>query len=93
MRTVIVPDPISKAIGRVGLSRETFVMVYTRIHHDIPRDYQRFRKRRVNSRPELYRYWIVVEQDDVFHRFWFAIDDSTSDTHLFIKSVAHSRLS
>ena len=81
-RKVVVPQPISRAIGAFGLPRELLVMLLARIHEGVVRDYDKHRTHRAGDDDRLYRYRILIHLDSKRHLFAFAIDDSTSPEHL-----------
>lgn len=89
-RRVIVPKTVSEYIGTRGLSRSIVIALFTRIHTDIPKDFQDFRSLRVRGHEDsLYRYRFVIVEGGRRHLFTFTIDDATSPEHLIIASIRH----
>jgi hypothetical protein len=87
-RKIVVPQPISEAIGTFELPRPILVRLLARMHHDIWRDYERFKRFRLQG-DRLYRYRFVIEDEHAKHLFTFVIDDTTAQEHLIVADIRH----
>ena len=85
-----VPKSIRDEIGRFQLPREVLIQLITRMHHDVPRDYQLFRKYRVQTDERSYRYRFVISEKDTRHLFTFAIDDTTAAGFFIFTAITHN---
>jgi hypothetical protein len=85
----IIPDPISREIGSFQLPRQTVVQLLAAIHEAIPREYERFRKYRVENNDRLYRFKLLIPAGETIHLFMFSIDDTTANGHLILADITH----
>ena len=86
----VVPKPISQKFRSFGLPRDVMINLCTRIHHDIPRDYEQFRSYRIGDDGATYAYRMVIpEKSGRRHLFTFAISDSAQG-FLILLDITHS---
>jgi hypothetical protein len=88
-RKVIIPVPISQAIGALGVPRPVIVRLLTEIHTELAQDYEKFRSLRVSG-GRNFSYRLVIQDALGRHYFDLAIDDTTSSDHLLIVGLKHS---
>ncbi|MFO0929790.1 MAG: hypothetical protein U0736_22660 [Gemmataceae bacterium] len=87
MRRMLVSPQMSQSLGRL-LSREGVVRLLTGLH-DLPRQYDRFRRLRTPEDESLFLYFDAVADGGQMHTFTFLIDDSTSPDHLIVTTYEH----
>jgi hypothetical protein len=91
MRKVTVPPPISQYIGGLSLSRALVVQILTRMHVELPNEYERFSRYRVKGHESWYRYRFVIRENNIRHLLTFAVDDSTSPDDLIVRAIRYDR--
>lgn len=90
MRKVLVPKPVSEAIGALSLGRAVLVQLLTRVHLDISRTYDDRKMFRAKGAEDThYRHSLVVKEAGVRHLFVLTIDDTTSQDNLIIDDIRH----
>jgi hypothetical protein len=65
------------------------IQLVSRMHHDIPRDYPRFRNFRLENTEDKYRYRMRIVDGLIRHLFTFAIDDTTAQGFLIVADISH----
>ena len=87
--TVVQPH-MSAAIGACGLSRSGMVMVLTALHHSLPAQAERLRRKRDPDEPDSYFLFRLGFADDgSWHHLEFWVDDVTAPDRLFIEKLVH----
>ena len=89
-RKIVVPKPVSTAIGSFGLPRELVNRLLSQLHNEVQRDYERFRHFRLIDE-RMYRHRLLIRTDGGKHLFTFAIDDTTSPELLVIVGVVYDK--
>lgn len=85
---VLIEKPVSRAIGRFGLSRAGVLRLLVRMQTDIPGKYESYRKIRMPDREDYCRASLVIVDQNARHVFSFVIDDSTAQGILFVKEIS-----
>lgn len=88
-RKVVVPQPISQAIGLLGISRPLCVRLLTALHNDLSNVADEARNLRDPEDETLFLYPIRLTEESRHHLFVLAVDDTTAPDHLVLASIGH----
>jgi len=90
-RHVIVDPDVVASVGEQELSRTAIVQLYTRLRDDLGNRTGRYQTNRHPRQPDFYfLYNVTVMSGGLWHRFDFAVGDTTAPDTLFVDAVEHT---
>lgn len=89
MRKVIVPAPISRAIGELRLPRTLLLALLSKIHAEIPTLTDLERAHRHPDDERLFMVPLRLFDEGRTHIFLLTIDDSTSADAFLLAGIGH----
>lgn len=89
MREVIVWPKVHNTLWQ-NLDKESYDNLRDRLVSRLETRYERLRKERHREDETLFVFTLYLAEDNKRHTFEFHVDDTMSDSHLFVLDVVHS---
>jgi hypothetical protein len=89
VREVVVWSKVYNTLWQ-GLGEEAYNNLRDRLVNHLETKYKRLRKERHPDDETLFVFTLYLAEGDKRHTFEFHVDDTMSDSHLFVLDVVHS---
>jgi hypothetical protein len=86
---VLVMPPVSAALGRLLLDRESLLKVLNRLYGQLTDHADRYRGRRDPDDQDLFDYPVYFCDGANWHTFRFSVNDTKAAGYLFVEAVSH----
>jgi hypothetical protein len=87
---LIIPKPISRALGQCNLSREALLWTINNLYQRLENDPSLFRSNRtVGKEEDSFTYEVHVLDGDRRHRLTFHVNDRMAPGLLLIEALVH----
>ncbi len=88
---VMVPRPVSRAIGAFGLTRAGLLTILDHLHQELAHRADEYRADRIPEDPDLFRFPVLFydSTEDTWHDCRFAVNDTVAAGMLLVVAAAH----
>ena len=88
-RKLVMPQPLSRKIGQLGLSRSLMIALLSRIHSEIVSHGNEFQPDRISGNERCFGFRMRLIEGKALHVFLLEIDDTTSPDHFIAVDIHH----